>query len=204
MTSTVTLETTSRAFFGSDVFSEKRGNALFGRLEGEFLGKCLTKNHEILQRNRWHHSSHIFRQNAKAFWSYVMTGVRRRRCRSYKVRQSYISRTVWPRIIQFYTNLHTRRFYNRARYDITNYFQSEATTKKNSRKCRLRRLWVEFLWYGVLPPTNWWASCSHMTSPAASSQLQNVTVYYFEVRKTGPAGCLNNSAAVWREITRSW
>ena len=27
-------------------------------------------------------------------------------------------------------------------------------------KCRLRRLWVEFYWRGVLPgSTNWWASC---------------------------------------------
>ena len=67
----------------------------------------------------------IFRQNA--FCPYVMTGVGRRRCRryrrcrrrSYKVRQSYISRTVWPRIIKFCMNLHTRRVYNHTGYDVT-------------------------------------------------------------------------------------
>ena len=40
-------------------------------------------------------------------------------------KQSYISRTVWPRIIKFYANLHIRRFYNRAGYDVTTYFRSE-------------------------------------------------------------------------------
>ena len=65
-----------------------------------------------------------------AFCPYVMTGLRqrrRRRCRrsSYKVRQSYISRMVLPRITKFYTNFHTRRFYKRAGYVTTMYFRSE-------------------------------------------------------------------------------
>ena len=55
---------------------------------------------------------------------YVMI-VERRRRRSYKVRQSQISRTVWPRIAQFYGNLQTYRAYNNAGYDITMYFRPE-------------------------------------------------------------------------------
>ena len=41
------------------------------------------------------------------------------------LRQSYISRTVWPRITKFYTNLHTGRVYNHTGYDVTSYFWSE-------------------------------------------------------------------------------
>ena len=76
-----------------------------------------------------------------------------RRCRSYKVRQSYISRTIWLRIIIFYKTLHTRRAYgyNHTGYDVTSYFRSESSAK-NSRKGRLRWLWVEFQWRAILPP----------------------------------------------------
>ena len=45
-----------------------------------------------------------------AFCPIVIWSVGRRRCRcrcSYKVRQSHISRAVWPRITKFHTNLHT-------------------------------------------------------------------------------------------------
>ena len=42
-----------------------------------------------------------------------------------KVRQSYISRTVLPRITKFYTHLHTHRVYNHTGHDVTRYFQSE-------------------------------------------------------------------------------
>ena len=46
-----------------------------------------------------------------------------------KVRQSFVLRTVWLRIIKFYRNLHTRRVYNHTGYDVTKYFRSEATAK---------------------------------------------------------------------------
>ena len=54
-----------------------------------------------------------------------------------------------PRITKFYTNLHTLRVYNQTGHDVTKYFRSEATAKKNRRKCRLRRLQVEFLEQGL-------------------------------------------------------
>ena len=77
-----------------------------------------------------------------AFCPYVMTGVRRRRrCRSYKARQSYISRMVWPRITKFDVRLHARPVYNHTGNDVTMYFWSEVIeVRKNGRKWRLRRL----------------------------------------------------------------
>ena len=42
-----------------------------------------------------------------------------------KVRQSYISRTVWPSITKFYTIIHTGRFYNHTWYDVTSHFRYE-------------------------------------------------------------------------------
>ena len=58
-----------------------------------------------------------------ALCPYVITGV----VVLHKVRQSYISRTVWPRVSKFYMNLHnhTGQVYSRARYDVNNYFLSE-------------------------------------------------------------------------------
>ena len=40
--------------------------------------------------------------------------------------------------------------YSHTGYDVIIYFRAEVTAKKR-RKCRLRRLWVEFEWRGVLP-----------------------------------------------------
>ena len=42
-----------------------------------------------------------------------------------KVRQSCISRTVWPRIAKLYRNLYTCRVCDRTGYDITTYFRPE-------------------------------------------------------------------------------
>ena len=64
----------------------------------------------------------------------------------------YISWTVWDSITKFYRHIHAYLPYICTGYGITMYFRSEATVKTNSRKCRLRRLWVEFWWRGVLPP----------------------------------------------------
>ena len=49
---------------------------------------------------------------------------------------SNISKTVCPRIIKFYVNIHTDIVYIRTGYDIIIYFQSEVTGE-NSRKYRL-------------------------------------------------------------------
>ena len=59
-----------------------------------------------------------------------MIGVRRC-CSSssfdrHKMRQSYISRTVWRRITEFYVNINTGQLYNQTQQDITSYFQSES------------------------------------------------------------------------------
>ena len=82
-------------------------------------------------QNRLDHTF-IYLQFLAAFCSIVIGSVdrRRRRCRSYKVRQSYISRTFRPVITKLYKNLHTRQIYNHTGYDVTNYFRSEATAKK--------------------------------------------------------------------------
>ena len=47
------------------------------------------------------------------------------RCCSCKMRQSYISKTVWPRITKFYVNIRSRQIYNQTWYDVTMYFRSE-------------------------------------------------------------------------------
>ena len=50
----------------------------------------------------------VFRQKAFCPITTGSVGLRRRCCRrADKVRRSYISRTVWPRIIKFYTDIHT-------------------------------------------------------------------------------------------------
>ena len=43
----------------------------------------------------------------------------------HKVKQSYISRMVSPRIAKFYMNLHTGQVYNHIGYDVTTYRRSE-------------------------------------------------------------------------------
>ena len=63
----------------------------------------------------------------------------------------YISWTVSDRITKFYRHIHAGLPYICTWYEVTNYFRSE-TTAKNSRKCLLKRLWVEFYCHGVLPP----------------------------------------------------
>ena len=55
-----------------------------------------------------------------------------------KVRQSYTSRTVWTRITEFYTGIHTGRLYNLAGYDVTGYFRLV-------QKMQHPTVWVEFL-----------------------------------------------------------
>ena len=67
-----------------------------------------------------------------------------------KMRQSYISRTVCPRITKFYANLHIPR--STTTPDMTSLTTSSRVgsySEKNLRKCRLRRLRVEFLENGL-------------------------------------------------------
>ena len=45
-------------------------------------------------------------------------------------------------------DIHTDLIYNHTGYDVTIYFQSEVIAKK-CRKCRLRRLWLEFTENGL-------------------------------------------------------
>ena len=63
-----------------------------------------------------------------------MTGVGRCRRRSFvtHLRQSHISRTVWPTITKFYTNRHTGRFYNHTGYN-DHYVPPEVILKKTSK-----------------------------------------------------------------------
>ena len=42
----------------------------------------------------------------------------------HKVRQSYVSRTVWHRISKFYTDIQTEVLYSHTRYDVTSCFRS--------------------------------------------------------------------------------
>ena len=44
------------------------------------------------------------------------------------------SRTVWPRITKFYTDIHTGSLYGHTGYDVTSYFRSEVIPKKKTVK----------------------------------------------------------------------
>ena len=50
------------------------------------------------------------------------------------VTKSYISRTAWRRITQFYINLHTRRVYKQTGYDATIYFRLEVIDVRRGSK----------------------------------------------------------------------
>ena len=54
----------------------------------------------------------------------------------HKERQSYISRTVCPRINKFYVDIYTGLLYIHNGYDATNCFQSDFIVKKHQ-KCNL-------------------------------------------------------------------
>ena len=122
---------------------------------------------------------------------------RRRRCCSYRVRQSYISRTVWPRITEFYRHIHADLPNIGTGYDATNCFRSEATENKLSKmplqtasggisRQRFMRVSPNFTrlsW--ITGPTN----LLDITSTVASGRLQNAINYWTKVmRKAGPVG----------------
>ena len=74
--------------------------------------------------------------------------------------------------------------------------------EKNGRKCRLRRLRVNFTHLSATASST---SLSDMTSLAASCRMQNATTYCTKVRKTGAAGIeVHHSVTVWRKITRNY
>ena len=60
------------------------------------------------------------------WWTFLFyAGVVRSFVVRHKVKQLYISITIWPRITKFYTDIHTDRVYNSTGYDIINYFLSD-------------------------------------------------------------------------------
>ena len=72
-------------------------------------------------------------------------------CHSYvrhKLRQSYISRTVWPSTTKFNMNLHAGRIYSHTRYDITRYYKLQLNTAqkcvKRVRPAKSRIIWSLF------------------------------------------------------------
>ena len=76
-------------------------------------------------------------------------------------------------------------------YDITNYFRSGATAK-NSRKCRLKRLQVEFLENSFSRGSPNLTRLSGINDPTKLPDMtssQHAIEYWTKVmRKTGPAG----------------
>ena len=107
----------------------------------------------------------FFRQNAMRGFALLSQGpsagvvvvvVVIRRRRSYKVRQSYISRTLWPKIAKFCVDIHTNLLYVHARYDVTSYFRSEVIAYKlfgyDSGGGRSLKNYI--LLYGCI--FNWW------------------------------------------------
>ena len=99
----------------------------------------------------------------------------------HKVRQSYISRTVWPRNTKIYTTLHTGRLYYNTGYDLTDYFRlAVIEVKINGRKWRLRRFRCclsretfelkspNFMWKSI--PTCCTFPPREMTSPTTSGR----------------------------------
>ena len=47
----------------------------------------------------------------------------------HEVRQSYVLRTVSPRITKFYTDIHASLLYTHTGYDLIKYFMSEVIAK---------------------------------------------------------------------------
>ena len=66
----------------------------------------------------------------------------------HEITPSNILRTVRPRIIKYYMDIHTDIVYSNTRHDVIIYFQSEVVAK-NRLKYHLRQLWVKFLENGI-------------------------------------------------------
>ena len=95
----------------------------------------------------------------------------------HRVRQSYISRIVWPIINKFYADIKTDRLYIHTGYGVTIYFRSDVIAKSSS-KMPHRRLRVEFLENGLSEDpensgTTGRTNFPDMTSLAFSGWLQN-------------------------------
>ena len=120
-----------------------------------------------------------------------MTDVRRCRSSSFvrhKVRQSYISKTVWPRIPKFYRNLQIDRVFNHTTLTASGGISQEHF-KWGSRN---------FTWLSWTAPTN----LPEMTSLAISVYCKMQLVLHKSVQKSGMAGIeAHNATTVWGKIT---
>ena len=103
----------------------------------------------------------------------------------------YMWRTVRATITKCYLHIQADMPYIIAGYDVTNYFQSEATAKIR-RKCRFMRLQVEFLENGLsedhqifsrLSETTGNTNLRDMTSLVTSGGLQNAIKYCTQVTR---------------------
>ena len=115
----------------------------------------------------------------------------------HKVRQSYISRTIWARITKFYRRIHTELHYIWTGHDVTNYFQSEVTAKTVENTASDGFRWnfsrkVKAMidrHFTRLSMTSGPTNLPDTTSLVASGRLQNPIKYCTKVmRKTGTAG----------------
>ena len=109
-------------------------------------------------------------------------------------------RSLQPRINKIDTNIHTDVLNSHTEYDVNGYLLpvSSYRSSKNGRKCRLRRLRMEFVENGLYlvpgPPnfaclsaTIGLTNLPDMMSLAASSRQQNAIKYCTKMRKTAPA-----------------
>ena len=107
--------------------------------------------------------------------------------RRHKVRQSHLSRTLWPRIIKFYVGTHTDLFYIHTRYDVTYCFRSEVLATKTIGIAAPTTSGGISQFYMVIADVLPHKPAEYVTSLAVSSRLQNAIKYCTKVRKTAPA-----------------
>ena len=134
----------------------------------------------------------IFRQNAARRFCPIVTGSvgRRRRCRCNKMRQSYISRAVWPRITEFYTNLQTGR--STTTPDMTSLYTSgRKLPRKNRRKCLLMRPQVAFLERGLSEDHQISHGCRGQLA-AQNSLSQPQSLFLWHIGLLNSSSSLNN------------
>ena len=109
--------------------------SLFWIIQNLFVEKVRQKKKATSSR----HTQNVKLTNNFSAKRCEVASVGRHRRYSYKVRQSYLSRTVWPRIAKFYRHIHAELPDIYTGYDVTNYYS------KNAEK----RLQVEFIEKGL-------------------------------------------------------
>ena len=130
----------------------------------------------------------IFRHNASiAFWPYVTLVS----FAHHKVRQSYILRTVWPRITRFYTDMHTDLIDICTRYDATSCFRWLQVEFLENGLCEYQQ--ILHAYRGQSAPQTCWIWCHQLLPVGCKTQLNTAQKCVKWVRADQEC---NNSATV--------